>query len=99
MNLQVIQNMWRYEYQNQNAQEIAKQAGNMYDKLAGFVEALDDVGDKIGKAQSAYETAHNRLVDGKGNLISRAETIRKLGDLKTNKQLPNELVNKALPDS
>jgi len=99
MNLQVIQNMWRYEYQNQNAQEIAKQAGNMYDKLAGFVEALDDVGDKIGKAQSAYETAHNRLVDGKGNLISRAETIRKLGDLKTNKQLSNELVNKALPDS
>jgi DNA recombination protein RmuC len=99
MNLQVIQNMWRYEYQNQHAQEISKQAGNMYDKLAGFVNALEDVGDKIGKAQSAYDTAHNRLVDGKGNLISRAEAIRKLGDLKTNKQLSNDLVNKALPDS
>ncbi len=99
MNLQIIQNMWRYEYQNQNAQEIAKQAGNMYDKFAGFVDALEDVGDKIGKAQSAYDTAHNRLIDGKGNLISRAEAIRKLGDLKTNKQLPDDLVNKSLPEN
>lgn len=99
MNLQIIQNMWRYEYQNQHAQEISKQAGNMYDKLAGFVEALEDVGDKIGKAQSAYDTAHKRLIDGKGNLISRAEAIRKLGDLKTNKQLSDDLVNKSLPDS
>ncbi|MBL1141431.1 MAG: DNA recombination protein RmuC [Proteobacteria bacterium] len=99
MNLQVIQNMWRYEYQNQNAQEIAKRAGDMYDKFAGFVEALEDVGDKIGKAQSAYDTAHNRLVDGKGNLISRAEAIRKLGDLKTNKKLSTDIVNKSLPES
>ncbi len=99
MNLQVIQNMWRYEYQNQNAQEIAKRAGDMYDKFAGFVEALEDVGDKIGKAQTAYDTAHNRLVDGKGNLISRAEAIRKLGDLKTNKQLSDDLVTKSLPDN
>jgi DNA recombination protein RmuC len=99
MNLQVIQNMWRYEYQNQNAQEIAKRAGDMYDKFAGFVDALEDVGDKIGKAQAAYETAHNRLVDGKGNLISRAEAIRKLGDLKTNKKISNDLVNKSLPES
>jgi DNA recombination protein RmuC len=99
MNLQVIQNMWRYEYQNQNAQEIAKRAGDMYDKFAGFVDALEDIGDKLGKAQDAYDTAHNRLIDGKGNLISRVEAIRKLGELKTNKQLPNELVKKALPDS
>ncbi|MGB1800804.1 MAG: DNA recombination protein RmuC [Gammaproteobacteria bacterium] len=99
MNLQVIQNMWRYEYQNQNAQEIAKKAGDMYDKFAGFVEALEDVGDKLGKAQNAYETAHNRLADGKGNLISRAEAIRKLGELKTNKQLPEDLVTKSLPES
>jgi DNA recombination protein RmuC len=99
MNLQVIQNMWRYEYQNQNAQEIAKKAGDMYDKFAGFVEALKDVGDKLGKAQSAYEIAHNRLADGKGNLIARAEAIRKLGELKTNKQLPEDLVTKSLPES
>ncbi len=95
MNLQVIHNMWRYEYQNLNAMKIAKQAGDMYDKLTGFVEALEDVGDKLEKAQLAYDTAHNRLIDGRGNLISKAETIKKLGELKTNKQLPVELIGKA----
>ena len=98
MNLQVIQNMWRYEYQNQNAQEIAKRAGDLYDKFTGFVEALEGIGDKLGKAQESYQLAHNRLTDGKGNLISRLEAIRKLGNLKTKQRLSDELVNKALPD-
>lgn len=99
MNLQVIQNMWRYEYQNQNAKEIARQAGDMYDKFTGFVTALEDIGDKLTKAQSAYDTAHNRLIDGRGNLVGKVEAIRKLGDLKTKRRLPDELVNKALPDT
>ena len=94
MNLQIIHNMWRYEYQNQNAREIAKRAGDMYDKLAGFVESLQDVGDKLEKAQLAYEKAYNRLAVGKGNLISRAEAMRKLG-IEAGKQLPDDLVNQA----
>jgi DNA recombination protein RmuC len=93
MNLHIIHNMWRYEYQNRNAQQIAKSAADMYEKFVGFVEALEDVGDKLDKAQSAYRTAHNRLSDGKGNLIKRAEDMRKLG-LETGKRLPGELVKK-----
>lgn len=98
MNLQVIQNMWRYEYQNENAQEIAKRAGDMYDKFTGFVNELENIGDKLGKAQTAYNTARNRLIDGRGNLVSKVEAIRELGDLKTKQRLPDELVNKALPN-
>ena len=97
MNLQIIHNMWRYEYQNRNAQEIAKKAGDMYDKFVGFVEALEDVGDKLDKAQSAYQTAHNRLTEGRGNLVARAEAIRNLG-LQTNKSLPDKLVNNTLDE-
>jgi len=93
MTLQIIHNMWRYEYQNKNTQEIAKRAGDMYDKFVGFVDALEDVGDKLDKAQSAYQTAHNRLVDGKGNLVGRAEAIRNMG-LQTNKKLDKALVDK-----
>jgi len=93
MTLRIIHNMWRYEYQNKNAQEIAKRAGDMYDKFVGFVDALEDVGDKLDKAQSAYQTAHNRLADGKGNLVGRAEAIRKLG-LQTNKKLDKALVDR-----
>jgi len=92
MNLQIIHNMWRYEYQNQNAQEIARQGGDMYDKFVGFVDALEDIGDKLTKAQSSWETAHKRLSQGKGNLVGRAEALKKLG-VETKKSLPSELVD------
>ncbi len=98
MTLQIIHNMWRYEYQNKNAQEIAMRAGKMYDKFVGFVDALEDVGDKLDKAQSAYQTAHNRLTTGKGNLVGRAEAIHKLG-LQTNKKLDKELVENQSDDA
>jgi len=91
MNLQIIHNMWRYEYQNQNAQKIADNAGKLYDKFVGFVEALNDVGDKIDKAQESYKTASNRLVSGKGSLVSRTETLKKLG-AKTRKSIPEKLL-------
>lgn len=93
MNLHIIHNMWRYEYQNRNAQEIARKAGDIYDKLVGFVEALEDVGDKLDKAKESYNTAYKRLASGRGNLIKRAEDMRKLG-LETGKKLPDELVDK-----
>ncbi|VAW98453.1 DNA recombination protein RmuC [hydrothermal vent metagenome] len=92
MNLQIIHNMWRYEYQNKNTQEIAKRAGDLYDKFVGFISALDDVGDKIEKAQEAYQTANNRLVAGKGNLVGRTQALKKLG-AKTKKSIPEKLLN------
>ena len=96
--LRIISNIWRYEDQNKNALIIAKKAGDLYDKFVGFVEALEDVGHKIGKAQESYQTARNRLTDGKGNLIRRTEELRKLG-VKAQKELPEELVVQALDES
>ena len=92
MNLQIIHNVWRNEYQNQNAKKIAKSAANLYDKFVGFVEALDKIGENLKKAQSSWEDAHKRLTSGKGNLVGRAEAMRKLG-LETTKQLPNEVID------
>ena len=92
MNLQIIHNVWRNEYQNQNAKEIARRAGDMYDKFVGFIESLEDIGDKLDKAQSSYETAHNRLAGGRGNLVSRAEALKKLG-LETTKKMPGKMID------
>ena len=93
--LRIINNIWRYEDQNKNAQVIAKKAGDLYDKFVGFVEALEDVGQKIGKAQESYQTARNRLSEGRGNLVRRTEELRQLG-VKAQKELPEGLVVKAL---
>lgn len=90
VSLKTIHNIWRYEYQNRNALEIARQAGAMHDQFVLFVESLEDVGDKIGKAQAAYETAHKRLASGKGNLVRRIEQLETLG-AKARKKIPASL--------
>ncbi len=95
--LRTIQNIWRYEYQNRNALEIAKRAGGLYDKFVGFVESLEDVGHRINQARDAYDTAHKRLVSGRGNLIRRARDLEGLG-VKARKSLPGELVDGAETD-
>jgi DNA recombination protein RmuC len=85
--LRTIQNIWRYEHQNKNALEIADKAGNLYDKFVGFVADLEKIGDQIDNTRKAYDGAHNKLTSGKGNLISRAQSLIDLG-VKSRKQLP-----------
>lgn len=89
--LRTIQNIWRYEQQNKNAQEIANRAGALYDKFVNFVSDLEDIGQRVGAVQTAYDKAHNKLVSGRGSLVSRAETMRELG-AKVSKTLPQNLV-------
>lgn len=88
--LRMISNIWRIEQQNRNAQKIAEQAGDMYDKFVSFVEDLDNVGGKLSATQKAYEGAMTKLQTGKGNLIKRADDLKLMG-AKTSKQLKNTL--------
>jgi len=89
--LRTIQNIWRYEQQNRNAQEIANRAGALYDKFVNFVRDLEEIGEKLNSTRKSYEKAHNKLSSGRGNLVSRAETMRELG-AKVSKSLPSHLV-------
>jgi DNA recombination protein RmuC len=84
--LRTIEHIWRTERQEQNAQEIAKQAEALYDKFAAFVEDLTKIGDQIAKTNESYEKALNKLSTGKGNLLRRVESIKQLG-LKPKKKL------------
>lgn len=88
--VRMIANLWRVEYQNKNAMEIARQSGDLYDKFVGFVEDLGDIGKKIDASKQSFDGAMNKLSTGKGNLLNRAERIRKLG-AKTSKELPRTM--------
>ncbi|HKJ05556.1 MAG TPA: DNA recombination protein RmuC [Geopsychrobacteraceae bacterium] len=92
--LRTIQSIWRYEYQNRNALEIARKAGDLYDKFVGFVDDLEKIGEQLDRTQKIYDGAHNKLVSGKGNLVNRAHGLIELG-VKSKKQLPKELVEDA----
>ncbi len=77
--LKTIENIWRYERQNRNAQAIFQRASAIYDKLRLFVESMDKLGKQLDMAQCTYEEAMNRLVRGKGNVISQASQFSDLG--------------------
>ncbi len=85
--LRTIGNIWRVADQNANAREIARQAGALYDKFVGFIDALENVGRQLDRAKDAYRTARDRLSTGKGNLVRRAEQLKSLG-VKANKAIP-----------
>ena len=79
MSLKTVHHIWQTERQNQNSEEIARQAGAMYDKLFGFMKSMDEIEKSLDKAQKSYKEARGKLSDGKGNLISRAEKLKELG--------------------
>ena len=89
--LRTIQNIWRYEQQNKNAQEIATRAGALYDKFVDFVGDLETIGARLESTQGAYQDAYNKLASGRGNLVKRAEDMKALG-AKVSKSLPQNLV-------
>jgi DNA recombination protein RmuC len=77
--LRTVQSIWRYERQNKNAEEIARQAGAMHDKFVGFVEDIDKIAVHIERAADAQASALNKLSSGTGNLVSRTLKLEKLG--------------------
>jgi len=95
--LRTISSIWRQEKQNRNAMEIAKQSGDMLDKFTAFVEDLLTVGKGLISVKDNYDKAMNKLTDGRGNLINRAEKIKQLG-AKTSKSLPPNILNRADQD-
>lgn len=85
--LRAVENMWRLERQNENAAEIARRGGALLEKLYGFVDDVMEIDRHLKKAVDAHAGAMNKLSTGKGNLIARAEQMRKLG-VAVKKQLP-----------
>ncbi|SHL01504.1 DNA recombination protein RmuC [Flavobacterium xanthum] len=95
--LRTIDSMWTNQKQQENALEIARQAGALYDKFEGFVGDLIKIGKKIDESKTEYSSAMNKLVEGKGNLIVSVEKLKKMG-AKAKKALPENIVNLAEKD-
>ena len=86
MSLKTVNFMWQTDKQNKNADEIARQAGKMYDKLAGFFSDLDKIESQLDKTKEGFSDARKKLQTGPGNLIGRAEKLKALG-VKSNKDI------------
>ena len=92
--LRTVENIWRYEKQNKNAEKIADEAGKLHDQFALVLESLDTLGSRIRQADEAYQETYKRLATGRGNAVKRIDSLRKLG-AKTRKQISADLREKA----
>ncbi len=95
--LRTIDSMWNNEKQQRNAIEIARQAGALYDKFEGFVSDLTKVGKKMDDAKDEYKGAMNKLVEGRGNIITSIEKLKKMG-AKAKKSIPEPILKRAQED-
>jgi DNA recombination protein RmuC len=94
--LKMVESLWRQEYQTRNVQEIARQAGTLYDKFVLFAEDLEKIGGKIDDAKKFYESSKNKLTDGKDSLVRKVENLKSLGVASPkNKKIPKNLLDQA----
>ncbi len=92
MTMRTIASIWSYELQGQHAQEIARLAGDLCDKVTASLVDLNQVAEKMAAALTAHNEAVKRLSTGKGNVLSMGERIRALG-VKTKKPTPTMVVD------
>ena len=95
--LRTIDSMWNNEKQQKNAIEIARQAGALYDKFQGLLGDLVNIGKRIDDSKKEYSSAMNKLFDGRGNLITSVEKLKKMG-AKAKKSIPENIIDKALEE-
>ncbi|MHC5201320.1 DNA recombination protein RmuC [Myroides sp. LJL119] len=90
--LRTIESMWKQQKQTQNAFEIARQAGLLYDKFVGLTQDLTKIGKKLDEAKIEYDNAFNKLSQGKGNLIGSVQKLKDMG-AKAKKSLDTQLTD------
>ena len=95
--IRTVAYLWRQQQATRGVREIAERGAAFYDKLVGFVEDLTDVGNRLRLASESYESARNKLVQGRGPVIRQAEMLRDLG-VKPNKALPKKMVEAAFAE-
>jgi len=94
--LTTVASIWKHEKQTQNALEIARQGGALYDKFVGFLKNIEDLGVQLGRVNRTYDEAKNKLSEGRGNLVRQVENLKVLG-AKTSKSIPKTLLENSEP--
>jgi DNA recombination protein RmuC len=77
--LRTVASVWKQEKQTRNVLEIARIGGTMHDKLADIAAVIEQLGKRIDGVKNLQEDALRKLTGGRGNLLSQADRMKKLG--------------------
>jgi len=94
LSLQLINSIWKQEYQNRHVLDIANKAGDLYDKFVGFTDDLIKLGQHLDTSKKFYNESMSKLSVGSGNIVKRVEDLKKLG-AKASKTIDTRLLSKA----
>lgn len=90
--LRLIADIWKINTRNKEAEAMADTCGAIYDKILGFLDTFENVGNAVKKAQDEYEKAKGQLTTGNGNVVKRLKELSQKGiKSKTKKSLPTSL--------
>ena len=92
--LKTIDSLWQHEKQKRYSLEIASEAGKMYDKFVNLLEDLRKVGEQLNTTKKSYDQAMTKVYEGRGDLITRAEKLKKLG-AKASKQIDPKMISRS----
>lgn len=90
--LRTIDYIWRVDRTSKNMQQIVDLGRKLYDSTVLFAESMQDIGDHIDKAGSAWQQARNRLTGERTSVLRRAQRLRALG-VGTQKSMPASVQN------
>lgn len=93
VSLRAVENTWRYEHQQKNAQEIAKRAGLLYDKFSSFIDSVEKLGKQLATVQKTYDETFSKMHTGAGSITSQFQKLESLGAA-ANKSLPEHILKK-----
>lgn len=93
--LRTVETIWKQQKQQENAYEIARQAGLLHDKFVGLIQDLTRIGKKLDETKNEYDSAFNKLSEGKGNLIISVQKLKDMG-AKAKKSIDSQIIDKAL---
>lgn len=92
--IRIVNVLWHQDRQARNVQDVMDRGAKLYEKFAGFVSNMEEIGESLRDAVRSHDQAWKKLSTGDGNLIRQVEMLRHLG-VKPRKPLPPRLVGEA----
>lgn len=77
--LHMIHIAWVQNQQAENQEKVFGLAEQLLDRLGDFVQRYNDLGDKLRKAQDAYDNANNKLISGRQSVAQKGRELVDLG--------------------
>ena len=77
--LHMIHVAWVQNQQAENQEKVFGLAEQLLDRLGDFVQRYNDLGEKLRKAQDAYDNANNKLISGRQSVAQKGRELVDLG--------------------